>query len=210
MTAGGRSRRQSIEVTTWSACACRSRSIARPACASCSMRWQIEGALHVDHEHAAAALPQAHSRASTHRCARGCYTDPRVWDSFDPKKMTLSSPDPQAIPSAGRQGQRAAGQAADQFQVRALRRRQGHRDRCATSRRTSRPPASTRRRRQDRIAGEAQGATNSIFVPLAKWSMLLAGNYRCITKDGMRTARKRCTRTSRNRARSTISCSICA
>ncbi|MCX7159346.1 MAG: hypothetical protein NT176_09415, partial [Proteobacteria bacterium] len=24
------------------------------------------------------------------------------------------------------------------------------------------------------------------FVPLAKWAMLTAGNYRCITKDGMR------------------------
>jgi hypothetical protein len=31
---------------------------------------------------------------------------------------------------------------------------------------------------------------DSIFVPLAKWSMLLAGNYRCITKDGMRTAQE--------------------
>jgi hypothetical protein len=30
----------------------------------------------------------------------------------------------------------------------------------------------------------------SIFVPLAKWAMLLAGNYRCITKDGMRTAQE--------------------
>ena len=29
-----------------------------------------------------------------------------------------------------------------------------------------------------------------IFVPLAKWSMLLAGNYRCITRDGMRTAQE--------------------
>jgi hypothetical protein len=29
---------------------------------------------------------------------------------------------------------------------------------------------------------------DSIFVPLAKWAMLLAGNYRCVTKDGMRTA----------------------
>ncbi len=27
---------------------------------------------------------------------------------------------------------------------------------------------------------------DSIFVPLAKWAMLLAGNYRCVTKDGMR------------------------
>src|SRR5207342_3514444 len=31
---------------------------------------------------------------------------------------------------------------------------------------------------------------DSLFVPLAKWSMLLAGNYRCITKDGMRTAQE--------------------
>jgi hypothetical protein len=31
---------------------------------------------------------------------------------------------------------------------------------------------------------------DSIFVPLAKWAMLLAGNYRCITKDGMRTAKE--------------------
>jgi hypothetical protein len=30
--------------------------------------------------------------------------------------------------------------------------------------------------------------SESVFVPLAKWSMLLAGNYRCITEDGMRTA----------------------
>jgi len=28
---------------------------------------------------------------------------------------------------------------------------------------------------------------DSIFVPLAKWSMLMAGNYRCVQKDGMRS-----------------------
>jgi hypothetical protein len=26
----------------------------------------------------------------------------------------------------------------------------------------------------------------TVFVPLAKWSMLLAGNYRCVRADGMR------------------------
>ena len=31
---------------------------------------------------------------------------------------------------------------------------------------------------------------DSIFVPLAKWAMLCAGNYRCITADGMRTAQE--------------------
>jgi hypothetical protein len=31
---------------------------------------------------------------------------------------------------------------------------------------------------------------DSVFVPLAKWAMLLAGNYRCITPEGMRTAQE--------------------
>ena len=31
---------------------------------------------------------------------------------------------------------------------------------------------------------------DSIFVLLAKWAMLLSGNYRCVTKDGMRTAQE--------------------
>jgi hypothetical protein len=30
---------------------------------------------------------------------------------------------------------------------------------------------------------------DSIFVPLAKWAMLLAGNYRCVTPSGPRTIR---------------------
>ena len=35
------------------------------------------------------------------------YTDPRVWDSFDPKTLTLNSPDPQAIRPPGEQIGRA-------------------------------------------------------------------------------------------------------
>jgi hypothetical protein len=30
----------------------------------------------------------------------------------------------------------------------------------------------------------------SVFVPLAKWAMLLTGNYRCVEKDGMRAIRE--------------------
>ena len=30
---------------------------------------------------------------------------------------------------------------------------------------------------------------DSVFVPLAKWSMLLAGNYRCVGKDSMLSIR---------------------
>ena len=45
------------------------------------------------------------------------------------------------------------------------------------------------RKRQDRIAGQAQGA-RSVFVPLAKWSMLMAGNYRCVQKDAARSIKE--------------------
>jgi hypothetical protein len=31
---------------------------------------------------------------------------------------------------------------------------------------------------------------DSVFVPLAKWAMLLAGNYRCIQRDGIRPIRE--------------------
>src|SRR5207248_291852 len=31
---------------------------------------------------------------------------------------------------------------------------------------------------------------DSVFVPLAKWPMLLAGNYRCIRRDGMISIRE--------------------
>jgi len=31
---------------------------------------------------------------------------------------------------------------------------------------------------------------DSIFVAARQWSMLLAGNYRCVTEDGMRTAQE--------------------
>src|SRR5207249_11742127 len=30
----------------------------------------------------------------------------------------------------------------------------------------------------------------SVFVPLAKWAMLMAGNYRCVTKDGLRSIKE--------------------
>jgi hypothetical protein len=75
---------------------CRSRSTARRACASCSTRGANRRAVHVDHEHAAAALPRAHSGIDPAKC-ESSYTDPSVWKSFDAKLMTLCSPDPQAF-----------------------------------------------------------------------------------------------------------------
>jgi len=48
-----------------------------------------------------------------------CYTDPTVWDRFDPSFMTLCSPDPQPSVRRG-ESERPAGEAADQLQVGAL------------------------------------------------------------------------------------------
>ncbi|MCC7485897.1 MAG: hypothetical protein IT529_13035 [Burkholderiales bacterium] len=115
---------------------------------------------------------------------RGCYTDPTVWDSFDPKFMTLCSPDPQAF--------RPPEDKVNVLQVR-----------LPTNFKAARfdsdaHTAILRRLEADIEAAryEARGARielpvklkvhESVFVPLAKWSMLLAGNYRCVQKDGMR------------------------
>jgi len=54
---------------------------------------------------------------------RALYRSER-WDAFDPRLMTLCSPDPQAFP-AGRKGERPASEAADNFN-RALRLRRAH------------------------------------------------------------------------------------
>ena len=36
---------------------------------------------------------------------------------------------------------------------------------------------------------------DSVFVPLAKWAMLMAGNYRCVQDEAMRPIKRRCIRT---------------
>ena len=116
------------------------------------------------------------------------YTDPSVWDSFDIGAITLNSPDPQAI--------RPPGEKVNVLQVT-----------LPTNFKVARfeNPKSTAILRQ--LAEEIEAIRyetpegkielpvklrvhDSIFVPLAKWAMLLAGNYRCVTKDGMRTAQE--------------------
>ena len=74
------------------------------------------------------------------------YTDAAVWDSFDPERITLNSPDPQAIRPPDEKVNVLHGHAADQLQGRALRGRQADRASCASSRRTSTRRASTRPR----------------------------------------------------------------
>jgi hypothetical protein len=112
---------------------------------------------------------------------RGCYTDPSVWDRFDPALMTLCSPDPQAF--------RPPEEKINVLQVRLP---TNFKSACFPS---DAHTAILRRLEADIEASRFENIElpvklkvhASIYVPLAKWAMLMAGNYRCITKDGMRS-----------------------
>src|SRR3954464_7013903 len=116
------------------------------------------------------------------------YTDARVWDSFDPKYLTLCSPDPQAIrPPDGKANELLvtlptnfkAARFDDDKGTAILRQLEKDVDAARFDTPEGRIELPVKLKVHD-----------SIFVPLAKWAMLLAGNYRCITKDGMRTAQE--------------------
>jgi hypothetical protein len=115
---------------------------------------------------------------------RICYTDATVWDGFDPKLMTLCSPDPQAF--------RPPEDKINVLQVRLPTNFKSARfDSNAHTAILRQLQADIEAVRFDTGAGKIElpvklKVHDSIFVPLAKWAMLLAGNYRCVQKDGMR------------------------
>jgi hypothetical protein len=119
---------------------------------------------------------------------KAAYTDSTVWDNFDPGCLTLCSPDPQAIRPPEEKVNVLMVTLPTNFKV---------------ARFDSDKSTDILRQLEQEIDAvrydTPEGKTelpvklrvhDSIFVPLAKWSMLLAGNYRCVTKDGMRTAQE--------------------
>src|SRR5215510_2188121 len=114
---------------------------------------------------------------------RPAYTDPTVWDSFDPKAMTLNSPDPQAIRPPEEKVNVLMVTLPTNFKVARLK------DEKSTAILTQ-LEKDVEAARFDTPQGKIElpvklRVHESIFVPLAKWAMLLAGNYRCVTKDGI-------------------------
>jgi len=111
---------------------------------------------------------------------KAAYTDASVWASCDPQFMTLCSPDPQAF--------RPPDEKVNVLQVRLPTNFKSAR--FAADKHT----AILRKLEADIEAARFDGIElpvklkvhESVFVPLAKWAMLLAGNYRCVTKDGIR------------------------
>jgi hypothetical protein len=116
------------------------------------------------------------------------YTDPSVWDSFDPATITLNSPDPQAIRPPDEKVNVLIVTLPTNFKVA----RFDDEKSTAILRQLQREIEAIR---FDAPEGKIElpvklKVYDSIFVPLAKWAMLLAGNYRCVTKDGMRTTQE--------------------
>jgi hypothetical protein len=118
---------------------------------------------------------------------RASYADATVWDGFDPKFMTLCSPDPQAF--------RPPEEKVNVLQVR-----------LPTNFKAARFADDAHTAILRKLEADIEAARfetggekielpvklkvhDSVFVPLAKWAMLIAGNYRCVTKEGPRSIR---------------------
>ncbi len=119
---------------------------------------------------------------------RDAYTDPTVWDAFDPALMTLCSPDPQAF--------RPLEEKVNVLQVRLPTNFKAARfESDAHTAVLRRLEADIEALRFDAPEGKVElpvklKVYDSVFVPLAKWAMLLAGNYRCVQKEGMRSIKE--------------------
>src|SRR5260221_7626575 len=114
---------------------------------------------------------------------RDSYTDPSVWASFDPKLMTLCSPDPQAF--------RPPNDEANVLQVRLPTNFKAARFGSAAHTPDLRKLAADIEAARFEMNGEKielpvkLKVHDSVFVPLAKWAMLLTGNYRCVRGDAV-------------------------
>ncbi len=113
------------------------------------------------------------------------YTDSEVWSAFNPKLMTLASPDPQAF--------RPPDEPVNVLQV-------GLPTNFKVARFESDEHTKMLYQLQDDIANiryQVNGSEielpvklkvhESVYVPLAKWLMLVSGNYRCVGESGMQS-----------------------
>jgi hypothetical protein len=112
-----------------------------------------------------------------------CYADPGVWAGFEPELMTLASPDPQAFRPAGEPKNVLQVGLATNFKAARF-------DDAAPTALLRRLEADIEQARYPRGYEEIAVPVklkvhDSIFVPLAKWPMLIAGNYRCIRPNDM-------------------------
>jgi len=119
---------------------------------------------------------------------QSCFTAPAVWKNFDPAMMTLCSPDPQAF--------RPPEEPVNVLQVTLPTNFKAAR--FASEEHTAilrRMQADIEEVRYDTGSGKVElpvklKVHDSVFVPLAKWAMLITGNYRCVQKDAARSIKE--------------------
>jgi ketopantoate reductase len=119
---------------------------------------------------------------------RAAYTDASVWDNFVPGLLTLCSPDPQAI--------RPPGEKINVLQVTLPTNFKAARfDSDAHTAILRQLQREVEAIRYDPGDGPIElpvklKVHESIFVPLAKWAMLITGNYRCVQPEAAVTIRE--------------------
>jgi hypothetical protein len=120
---------------------------------------------------------------------KSCYTDATVWQNFNPALMTLCSPDPQAFRPPEEKVNVLQVTLPTNFKVARfdsdkytaiLRQMQADIEAIRYD-----PGDGTRIELPVKLK-----VHDSIFVPLAKWAMLLTGNYRCVQKDAARSIKE--------------------
>ncbi len=112
------------------------------------------------------------------------YTEAGVWDGFDPALMSLCSPDPQAFRPPEEKPNVLQVTLPTNFKA-ARFEADAHTDMLRALQ------ADIEAARFDPGSGPVElpvklKVHESVFVPLAKWAMLLTGNYRCVTPAGVR------------------------
>jgi hypothetical protein len=120
---------------------------------------------------------------------KSCYTDATVWQNFDPAFMTLCSPDPQAFRPPDEKVNVLQVTLPTNFKVARF-------DSDKYTAMLRQMQADIEAIRYDPGDGSKielpvkLKVHDSIFVPLAKWAMLLTGNYRCVQKDAARSIKE--------------------
>ena len=107
-----------------------------------------------------------------------CFTDASVWDGFEPGLVSLCSPDPQAFRPPEEQANFLHVGLPTNFKASAF----GNEANTAMLRQLEEEIAAVTLDSKDVPVKLRVHA--SLFVPMAKWSMLLTGNYRCVREDG--------------------------
>ncbi len=114
---------------------------------------------------------------------KACYTDAAVWDEFDPAQITLASPDPQAFRPP--EAQKNVLQVGLPTNFKAARFESGESTAILRQLEADIDSARFNRDGESLEIPVKLKVHDSIFVPLAKWPMLIAGNYRCVRQHDM-------------------------